>query len=59
MDLIYRVGARVDTDGKPILTQMESHGSGLGYYDLRFVHVWAQSLTAARAIQRQWRASQH
>lgn len=56
MDLIYKVNTRRDLNGKPIINQMETHGAGLEFFELRFVHVWATSLTAARAIQRDFRA---
>lgn len=54
MDLIYRVVNR-DYNDKVILHQMETHGADLQFFELRFVHVWATSLPAARAIQRQFR----
>lgn len=56
MDLIFKVIRDEYThDGKPELQQMETHGASLNLYELRFTWVWATSLAAARAIQRQYR----
>lgn len=58
MDLIFKETKR-SADDLPVLQQMEVRFASLQLYALRFTWVWATSLTAARAIQRQWRASQH
>ena len=54
MDLIYK-RTTWTLDGKPVLQQMERHGRDEKLYSLRFTAVWAVSLNAARAIQRQYR----
>lgn len=56
MDLIYKVTGQEWEPGKPVLQQMERHGQPEELYVLRFSAVWATSLKAARAIQRQYRA---
>lgn len=58
MDLIYKVTDRDLGYDRPVLQQMEA-GRFTQFYALRWCNVWATSLAAARAIQRQWRASQH
>ena len=58
MDLIYKVTGREWDDGVPILQQMGHQGQATELFVLRFTAVWATSLRAARAIQRQYRESQ-
>lgn len=56
MDPIYKVTSR-ESDGKPVLQQMELGGRSTGLYDLRYTQVWAVNLRTARAIQRDYRQS--
>jgi hypothetical protein len=61
MDYIYKVmswkfyDGTGRHDGKPMLQQMELHGTSEQLFILRFTAVWATSLNAAKAIQRQYR----
>jgi hypothetical protein len=61
MDYIYKVSSwkfhdgTGSRDGKTILQQMELHGRSEQLFILRFTAVWAISLNAAKAIQRQYR----
>lgn len=54
---MYRIpfADSVQTGETPTLDQVETHGTPVNYYDLRYCSVFAVNLATARAIQRDWR----